>query len=180
MRRLVFALVASMIAIGCATVTVDEPSVCDSKAMTQLPSVPAGVVVPPGITAPPISFTQQLDLSSTLDKINKVADSVSIGINRLTLDNSAGTMSWLSHVEVDIQSQGMASKVLVQYDLQPGDKSSSQVNLPVLLDTATLYSYLSAGPVTLTFTLSGDAPSQTPELTGTMCISASATATKSL
>lgn len=177
MRKLLFVIAAALISAGCVSATVDEPSVCDSQALTQLPSTPVQATVP-GVV--PVSFTQTLDLSSTLNKINNVADSVSVNVTQMLLANSTGTMSWLQHVEVDIVAQGMQSAVLVQYDLQPGDRNATSLSLPVKMDGNTLYSYLSKGPVTLTFTLSGSAPSQVPNLSGTMCLSASAKVSKSL
>ena len=173
MRRILMPL-AALAMLSCANVTVDEPSICDSKSLSQLPSVPVGVTPPPGISTPPISFSQTLDLSSTLSKINNVADSVNITVNDLMLDNSSGAMSWVSDIEVDITAQGMPSRVLTKYTLTSSDQSSTSLSLPVSMDSSTLYSYLSSGPVTLTFTFSGGVPSQTPELTGSMCVSASA------
>lgn len=173
MRKLLFILAASM--MGCVSATVTEPSICESQALS-LPSVPLSV---PGAD-PTISTTQQMDLSGTFSKIKDVTDSVSIAVNQLVVDNSSGNMSWLNHVEVDIASQGMPSKVMVNYDLKPSDQNSSSVNLPVVLDNDTLYSYLSKGPVTLTFTLSGNIPTQAVNLSGMMCLSASASVSKSL
>lgn len=178
MRRIIFALAASIIAVGCANVTVDEPSICDGKSLTSLPSVSSGDAG--GVSLPSVSFTQQLDLSSTLSKINNVADDVSIQVTQMVLDNTSGNMSWVTEVDVDIAANGMQSQRLVHYMAQPGDQSSSSLNLPILLGSGTMYSYLSSGPVLLTFTLSGSVPSQTPELTGTMCINASASKQLSL
>lgn len=180
MRKLFIALAASMMAVSCANVTVDEPSICDSKSLTSLPSVPAGVTIPSGITAPPVSFSQQLDLSSTLSKIKNVANDVSVSVNELMLANTVGSMSWVQFVEVDISANGMPSKPVVKFSPQSGQMDVSSINLPVIMDPSVLFEYLSAGPVTLTFTLSGTVPTQTPELTGTMCVSASASKTVSL
>ena len=176
MHKLLLIMAAILIS-GCVSATVDEPSVCDTQALTQLPSAPVTATVPGTV---PVSFSQNLDLSGTLSKINKVADSVSINVTQMLLANSSGNMSWLQHVDVNITAQGMQSAVLVQYDLQPGDQNSTSLSLPVKLDNNTLYSYLSQGPVTLTFTLSGSAPTQVPNLSGTMCLSASASVSKSL
>jgi hypothetical protein len=177
--KLLLPLVALM-AISCANVSVDEPSICDSKSLTSLPSVPVGVTVPSGISTPPISFSQQLELSGTLSKINSVADDVSVTVNQLVLDNTTGSLAWVQYVEVDIATDGMPSQPVVKFSPPPGSMNGSSIDLPVLMDPSTLYSYLSAGPVTLTFTLSGSVPTQTPELTGTMCVSASASKSVSL
>lgn len=175
--KLLLPLIALM-AISCANVTVDEPSICDSKSLSQLPSVPVGVTVPVGTVS--TSFSQTLDLSSSLSKINNVANSVNITVNDLMLDNSAGNMAWVSAIEVDIAAQGMQSQVLSKYTLTSSDQGSSSITLPVTMDSDTLYDYLSSGPVTLTFTFSGSATTQTPELSGSMCVSATASKQLSL
>lgn len=180
MRKLFLALVVSMAALGCASVSVDEPSVCDSKSLTQLPSIPSGVTVPSGIKVPPVAFSQQVDLSDTLSKINSVADTVSVSVNELSLSNNSGDFSWLSYVEVDMQSPSLPMLVLIKYNMQSDNQSASTIPFAIQVDSNTLYKYLSKGPVTLNFTLSGNTPAQVPHLSGNICLSASASVTKSL
>jgi hypothetical protein len=179
MRKILLSL-ASLMLLSCATVSVDEPSICDSRNLEEIPTVPVGLSVPVGVKLPNISYSQQLDVSSTLSKITNVANSINVVVNQLVLNNSTGNLSWMSYVEVDIAANNMANMPIVQYTLQPTDEDASSINLPLIIDPNKLLTYLSSGPITLTFSISASIPQQTPHLSGTMCVAATATATKSL
>ena len=185
MKTLLKLSLVSLLALsGCVSGTVQDSSICDVQSLNSLPSLPVGVSPPPGFSVPPISFSQTVDVSSSLSKIKDVAKSVSATITQLSLSNSAGNFSWVGNVQIDIVSQNDPTDypmtTLATYSASSPDQSST-LDLTSQMTANQVYDYLASGPNTLYFTLSGNTlPSQTPELTGTVCISASARVKESL
>ncbi|MGH2481373.1 MAG: hypothetical protein ACRDHW_17100, partial [Ktedonobacteraceae bacterium] len=74
-------------------------------------------------------------------------------------------------------ADGMPSAPLASYT-SSGDPGP-EVNMTILMDSATILRYLSK-PATLTFTLSGTAPTQSITFRRTMCVEVSVQVSKSL
>lgn len=152
--------ILSLLLVGCANVSVTEPSICDTQGLSQLPIVPNANV-------PALSFSEQVDLSGPIVKLGYFGDNISLTVTQLSL---SGDVSWVRHVEVDMSTVTLPNQVVVSSDVSGDDT----LNLPVTLSEDTFYQYLSSGPVTLTFTLVGEnVPTQVPTLIGDFCVSAS-------
>jgi hypothetical protein len=148
MRTLLALAVALCLAVGCATGTVAE-SACDSQSVSvpfpsipSLPHLPSGAVEIPELAAPPFNE----DLSSTLDKVSKVADSLSLTIQSLTVDNTNHDFDWISNVDAYITGSGtnQPRTLLASYQM---DGVSSVLSVSEVLDPNTLLLYLEAGSV---------------------------------
>jgi len=184
MRKLIYFSIACILpALHCATVTVDAPSVCDSKEITKMTSI-GNLPFTQGSAV----YFQPVDVSGALSKVNEFAN-VSVNILDFSINNSTGDLSWVNRVQVfilpstyDIAFMREDNLVTVKdYTLTPEDKASSTINLlPLKIDTSTLYDYLRKDAVNFIFTMDGTTAQKTPTLGGTICMSASASAEKSL
>lgn len=161
-------MLAAVIAVGCASVTVKEPA-CDSKSVSfdvsdamaqaesQLPSgatinsvcADGGASSSNTIQLPLLTTTIDFDFSGDLGKVGDVAKEVQVSVTKLTLDIS-NVVAFVSHVEVDVQGTDTSAYpqvVLAIWD--PGVSLDAQIKMA----SPTLFSYLNSGAVTLTFTM---------------------------
>jgi hypothetical protein len=129
-----------------------------------------------------------VDVADTLSKIDKFAN-VSVNILDFTINNAAGDFSWINHIQVFILPSTYdiafikADNLITIKDvvLTPEEKASSTLNLlPLKIDTDTLYNYLRQDAVHFVFTIDATTTKQNANLGGTICMSASASAAKSL
>ena len=165
-------LAACLLMTGCVTVSVDEPSICYSGSLNSLGDPPGPV--------PSFTFTQDVNISSTLNNINNVDNKTVINLTQLSLDNTTGDMSWVNKIDVLISTQTLPSVSMIDFTLTSTEQQSSNINLPVQASEAVLNQYFNSGAVTLTFTLSGSIPTVVPILNGTMCLSATGQVTKKI
>ncbi len=166
--------------LGCVSVTVDAPSICDTEAMKKLSmtSIPPQIatLIPP--TA--VTYVQDINISEALSKVNQYTDTITVDVKEFSIADSANDLSWVDNVQVSI-IEGDKRVIVLDYALRPEDKVGSSVNLaPLKIETSKLYNFLSTGNVAFIFTLTATAPPRTPQLSGTVCISASASASKKL
>lgn len=151
--------------VGCVNVSVSEPSVCDSQAVSfpepaDLSAVCANATVlaatgTSAYTLPPQSATTTFNFSDDLSKIDKVVNDLTLQVNQLSLDNTGNDFGFVSSVEVDMQGTDTAnfpSIVLATYTV-PTTGVGSELNFVVNADSNTLLSYLQAGQVQMTITL---------------------------
>lgn len=181
MKTICAFLMASLAMTGCVSGTVTEPSICDTATLGTIPASPIKGLFLTDLpfSPPPFNF------SSTVSKIQDVASGLSVDISQLTINND-GDLDWVSNITVNISSETMPTVPFATYtntnstlDAGPGAGRPHEITLDVQMDSATLLQYLSS-PVTLTFTISGEAPTEAVTITNTMCISASGSFTKSL
>jgi hypothetical protein len=157
---------------GCVSATVTEPDVCDTASLGTIPASPVG-----GLNLPPVTFTTPSeDYSTVVSKVQSVASNLSADVSQLTIDNN-GDLDWVTSVSVTINGPDM-SVPLATY-ASDGQTPGSELVLDVVLDQATLLGLL-AQPFTLTFTISGTAPTQSVTLTNTLCVGLSGKFSKSL
>jgi hypothetical protein len=166
MMKILFILTLVLMATGCVSATVADPSVCDSQNVSwQLPvsqlqsftqDVPASDLSSCSLTqvVPPVMQTVSFDFSSSLSKVSDVTSALSVKVNQLTLGNSQGLLGWVQNVSVQITSEGMPSMQLASYTMPDGG-SSDELSPVVQIDPNLLLSYLENGPVTLSITISG-------------------------
>lgn len=173
------AIVLSLLAAlsGCVSATVSEPSVCDTQSASwtvpTLPALPAGTncaALPPidGNAIPAVSTSVQVDFSSALHNVSNIADSLNVNITQLLLNTlgDAGhnaDLNWVNSINVGIAVTGDAVHPLVElatYTAPDAGGVGDQLTFDVVLAGSQIFDYLSAGQVTLTFTLQA-APSIT-------------------
>jgi hypothetical protein len=148
MRTLLLALCAIVLSVACVSGSVSE-SACSTQSVSvpfpsipSLPHLPSGAVEIPELAAPPFNE----DLSSTLDKVSNIADSLSLTIQSLTVDNTNHDFDWVSDVDVYITGTGSGQpKTLLASYQSTG--ASPVLNINEVLDPDTLLSYLEAGSV---------------------------------
>lgn len=174
-------LFLAVAAAGCITATVTEPAACDSKSVSfdlsdalasaesQLPPGAAGANLSqlcatggaPSVEVqaatettyqlPPLTTSTDFDFSGDLSKIDDVAKSVQMSVTKLMLDNTSGVLDFVSHIEVDMQTNSMPVVVLATYDATSG--TSTDLNVQVKASSDVILSYLESGDTTLTVTL---------------------------
>jgi hypothetical protein len=207
MKTISCAIILSCLS-GCISAQISEPSACDSKSVffylsdalsevqSQLPSgetisglcaVNASAVTG-SFQLPPLSTSTDFDFSSDLKKIDDVANSLTVQVNQLMLDNVNNEFGFVFSVEVDMQGQGLPSVVLATYTASK--TMSSELNVDVKLNADKVLSYLEAGSVTLSVTLNSKpvtltqlcrlASMQSLGSAAHMCIAASGSVSKSL
>ena len=164
-------LFLSCLMIGCVNATVEDSSLCQTVSLANIPAAPVA-----GITVPPVSFSTDFDYSNTISKIGNVANNLTVNITQLTV-NSQADMSWVSTVDVSIQSSTLPEVPFATYTYS--NDPGNQVSMQPHMDAATVLQYLS-NPVVLTFTVSGTSQTQAMDLTSTMCLSVSGHFSKSL
>jgi hypothetical protein len=178
MYKSIFALAVSAIAIGCVSGTAEESALCKTSMMTFDP----GVMLP-NVAVPMIESSTLLDVSGSISKLSDVGN-VNANITQNLLKSANGNLNWISHVLVMVESskepQTYPQVKLADYTLTATDKSTGTVNVPTLLDGATLLKYLSQGEVKLTFGVAGSLPQQPINLTSEVCLDASLQLSKSL
>jgi hypothetical protein len=160
-------LVASM--VGCVSATVSD-EVCDTVSLGTLPAATAGITLPPTTFNSPSE-----DYSSVVKKVSDITSNIIPSVNQLTLNNN-GDLDFVSQVDVSING-ATGSAPFANYQSN-GSTPSNQLDLDVVIDSATLLTYLQA-PFTLTFTIAGQ-PAQSVPLTNTLCIGLSGSISKSL
>jgi hypothetical protein len=150
---------------GCINATVSDKSVCDSQSLSfpspTLPAIPpaysnidAGVCSDFSVSVPSESTSVSVDLSSAISSLNNVVKSLSVNVTDLTIDNSNGEFDWVSGVTVQISGNDLPMATLATYTMPDGG-ASSELSPKIVMDSATIYNYLSSGKVTLTLTLQG-------------------------
>lgn len=158
--------------IGCVRLDLND-DVCDTQTLGTIPASPVSGVILQPTTFPPVSF----DFSATINKIDSVSDQLIVNVSRMLITNN-GDINWLKEVDVSIASANMPEAPFASYrstGTDPGDK----ISVDVQMDSTTLLRYLSA-PITLNFTMSGMAPTQSVKLMNTVCLSVDGKFNKSL
>jgi hypothetical protein len=158
-----------LMGVGCVSVSVSEPSLCDSQPVSfpepaDLSAVCSNstVLTATGTSAhtlPPQSATTTFDFSSDLSKIDNVVNDLTLQVNQLVLDNTGNNFGFVKFVEVDIQGADQAKFpdiVLATYTA-PTAGVGSELNFVVNSDTNRILTYLEGGQVLLTITLTSDA-----------------------
>ena len=175
-----FVLAASIVStIGCATATVNVDNVC---ATATLPSIPAAPVLPAGQSYPSATFSRSIpfDFSQTLSKVDSAANSLNVSVNQLLLSNTTGDLTWVSEILVSINNQDSSSDSEPLASFHNDGTESNDVQMQVDMDSTTLLTYLSAGPVELTFSITGTVPTTPTTLSNTMCVSVAASVSKGI
>jgi hypothetical protein len=111
--------------------------------------------------------------------VSDVADKLTLDVSKLVLNNN-GDLNWLYEVDVSIagNSSDTPEAPFATYHSN-GNNPGSEVSVSVLMDNNTILRYLSE-PITLTFTVSGTAPTTPVNFTNTMCVAVSGQFNKSL
>ena len=169
----ILGLAAAACLNGCATATIDEPDVCYTVSLGTVPASPVA-----GVPLPPQTFTTNFDFSDTLNKVGDIASNLSANVSQLTMSNN-GDLQWVSEVDVTIGASGMPSSPFATYTSN-GSSPGQSVSMAVHMDQPTLLKYLTQGPITLSFTVKGTAPTQTVNFMNTMCVDVSGQVSKSL
>lgn len=181
MKLYLLAGLVSVISLaGCVSGSVSD-DLCDSQNLTQLTSVPAGIMLP-NYVLPPVSFSQSVNVSNDLSKIKDVAKHLSATITELQLTNSTGNFSWVGSVNVSIESQNDPTDFpLTTLATFSGQDTSSTLNLNPQMSADEIYDYLSSGACSIVFTISDSTtPSQSPNLSATVCVNVEASTKLSL
>jgi hypothetical protein len=152
----------------------------------------AAALLPASWQLPPQSTTQSFDFSKTLSDVKDVAKQLNVDITQLSLTNPNNELSFVSSVEVFIQSgddDAGNGQLLASYTA-PDAGVPSQVNVQVRLPADQVLSLLEAGPVTLSFILNSNPVTLNNvcqllnagylNSAATMCVSASGTFSHSL
>lgn len=158
---------------GCATATINEPDVCYTVSLGTVPASPVA-----GLPLPPQTFSTNFDFSDPLNKVGDIANNLSANVSQLTMSND-GDLQWVSEVDVTVTGQNLPTADFATYTSSGSDPGQS-VSVAVKMDQPTLLKYLTAGPITLAFTVKGTAPTQTVNFMNTMCVDVSGQVSKSL
>lgn len=188
-HKILGALLGAMVvaATACASVTVEAPA-CYSNTIDfgMLPPIPANTLPDTmvAVSLPPQSISY--DFSSDLGKVGDVVNELTAQVTELTLTDTTGDLSWVRSILVQIDgsasdgSTPTATLASGSWKTAPG----GEMDLSVSMDSTTLYHYMQAGSITITFTLSGEVSSSTVSNTTdlsngvTMCILASGSFSK--
>lgn len=180
MKLYLLAIAAIVSSLGCISATGSD-QVCKSS---QLSSPLSGTVLPSGdtIPIPALSYSSVIDFSTEVSKFNDIASKLSIDVSSNTLTTSTANWAWVSHLMVSMQGQTAAFPQVQLVDFTPSssDQPEKTVSVPLLVDGDTLLSYLSQGPITLTYSFMGDLPPTVPSFTDDLCVNASISIKKSL
>jgi hypothetical protein len=158
--------------LGCISASVEEPSICDKE------SVPiAGLMPEAGTDFGNIVYSLNYDMSGDFTQVSSIGGEVTAKITTLSVTNSSGNLSWIKSMSASIQSTDNHTKyppvVLSAYKADPYKPAGSVINLTPQIDGYTLYSYLNQGSITITATINGYAPYESPDLSTLICMSAS-------
>lgn len=175
MKTFIVIIVAMM--LSCVSATVTAPDVCNSTTVGTVPASPVADLQGslPKDLLPPFP----LDLSDTLKKISDLSPDSSVTVTQLSLTGDSN-LQWLTNVMVSIKGDTPDAPD-VDFATYDSDGSDPGTSLPLTLkmDSVTAKRYLSQ-PATLTFALTGTAPTQEVVLSNTMCVEASGKFDKSL
>jgi hypothetical protein len=185
MRKLIYlAILSALPVFGCAKVSVDAPSICDSRQISKVNGVSiTGLPSVSGST----SYSHTVSFTSALSKIHKLAD-VSFDLLDFSIKNNSGDMSWINSINVymipraDIAFINQSEIISIKsHVLTPEEKASSTLNLlPLNISSMELYDRLRESEVTFYFDINGATTQYVPNLDGNLCVHASATSEKSL
>lgn len=160
--------------VGCVSATVTEDNACISSPLGDIPASPVL-----GVTSPPVTLSVTKDFSSIFNKVGDVADQVQVTVNQLTID-STGDLQWINEVNVSIQGStpDLPEAPLASYTAN-GSDPGNQINFQMEMDPNTTVTYLKQ-PVTLTFTIAGQASGHDNDLSNMTCLGLSGHFSKSL
>jgi hypothetical protein len=154
--------IAALTTVACITATIADNSVCDTQsvsfAVPTLPTLPANIGCEdvPAVSIPTFSTTTTVDFSKDLAKVDDagIVSALTISINKLVLDNSAGDLDWVKSIFVQIQSGSLPTTELASYTST--GVAVSDINVSVVMPASELITYLKTGPANLTILLSAD------------------------
>jgi hypothetical protein len=186
---------------ACVSAQVDEPSLCDTKSVSwNIPTLPPIPSQDEGVdcssfyaTVPSTSTSTTFDFSDAVSKIDSVANSLSVVVNQLMIDNTNNDFSWVEAVNVSVSRNNVPNDTpvpLANYTM-PDAGAGSELNIDVVMPSSEVLQYLSSGPLTLTVSLVGGnnvsaceveqlASMTSIDSTVHMCLSASGSFSKSL
>jgi hypothetical protein len=147
-------LIATLIAVGCATGHVSEPSVCNTHTADfgTAPTFPAGTLPNQTVTVTMPSQPVSFDFSDPIKKVTDVASNLQINVTSLTISNSSHDLDWVHSVDVKIQGSAMDGSTP---EAEFG-KADTSLEVHVTMSGDTILHYMQSGKVTLTFMVSGD------------------------
>jgi hypothetical protein len=163
LNKLAGLVVMATVLVGCLDVQISEPQICSLKS---LGTVPGSALA--GVSLPPLTLTQTVDLSSPLSKLSDVASSLTVSVNSLDLLGN-NSLSWVQALTVSVDNQTLATYTRPVADTG----SSNDLTLTVVMPADQLEPLLAAGPVNLSFTLTAMAPAQDTELSTNLCVAVS-------
>lgn len=151
--------------IGCVQATVSDQITKTTEVVVKNPysSYTTGYSLPP-TTLPTQSVP--VDISDTLSKIGQVG-TLSFTVDQNTLHSNTGDFSFVDELKITVKPDSKNQSALPELTVidflpTPDQMASSDVDVPVLSDGATLLQYFSSGglDMTFTFTVSGQVPAQ--------------------
>jgi hypothetical protein len=158
--------------VGCVSATIEEPSICNTSHLGIIPAAPIA-----NIQIQPVSFSIDVDFSSSLNKFSSVADQVNTTLNLLSLSSSSD-LQWISNASISIKTNNLQDVPLGSYH-NNGNDPGKVINFQIEMDADTLVKYMQQ-PATLTFIVSGLTTDQENDMIDTMCISTVGKVNKSL
>jgi hypothetical protein len=165
MKNLITVLFAIVLS-GCISANVSEPSICSTVDLGTIPASPVSFQLPP------TTFSKSFDFSKSLSKVSDVANDLTVSVSQLTIDNN-GDLSWVSAMSVSIEGQDSTHPLTPFATFNPADVSDQTISLQVVMNSDQLLNYLMSGPVIISVTLSGSAPTTKVDLSNTLCVAAS-------
>jgi hypothetical protein len=156
---------------GCAHIDVQSTSQCDGA---HLPASQSAQALQTGNANAPIGFSFATRFAA---KQLPAPGSLQVEISPLMLTVHGGTWSFAKSIAVTITGADPTTEPDIQaadYPLTASDAASSSLSIPLNVSSATLLSYLRAGPITLNLAVTGSgAPPGDIDLS--VCHSASGT-----
>ncbi len=146
-----YLLLAAIVAGGCAHVEVQSVNQCDSThfALSAPGQLPTGLLM--------MSNSNGLSFDTTLSAVQLPASSsFDIALSPLTLTLGTGTWNFASRVTLTMAGSDPKKTPVLSvsdYTLTAADRSSSVLEVPLVVPSEKLVSYLRSGPLTLTLGL---------------------------
>jgi len=159
--------------IGCVDGTARAPDMCN---VTPVGKVPA--VALPGVSFKPVTFSTKADFSDVFEKIDSITGGLDIVITRFSFDGSSN-LDWVSSIDVSVKGNTPDLPPVAFGSYRRSETAGDSVAMTVSMSAEEAKRYLSHS-LTMTYTVSGTAPTEEVTVTNTLCVDASGEFHKSL
>jgi hypothetical protein len=172
-------LLLPLLLVACVQATISDTATLTNTIDQAVPVPPVGIMVPPTT----LSQSYPVDISDAISKITSVG-TPALSITSNHLHSNMGDFSFFQEITItgSVADSGTPT-VLADIILSPTDQAGSDIDVPVLVDGATMLTLFEAGSVDLTFnlTVSGTPPASGQlDLTSTIGLNVSLSVSKSV
>lgn len=142
---------------GCASVSAQEDVTVSQDFTLDVPTLPPVLMgtVRRGVTLPPVSLSQEVDVSDQLSQLNDNGIDYTITLNSDVLDCAEGFTS-VNDMTLNLSNDEKNVDIVPTFALNIDTQHLKRVNLPLTNNTKDVLDILKAGKSTLTLTVTAN------------------------